>query len=255
MMRHKTIGIIGAGAIGRRLFDYTRGVDGLEIAYVLVSDKTKHEASPMSDFIIDDADLAIEKAPDLVLECATPQLLASLGPAILGRSDLCGFSCSALAATAVETALRAAAEKNGKRFFVPHGAILGLDGLRDGRDQIETVVITTTKSGKSLGEAPDAQGILFDGSAREACLRFPRNVNVHAAVAFAGVGFDRTRSVVIADPNTKVMRHHIAVSGAGLEWEISVSSQSLGGVTGSYTPASAIGSLKRIIGEDVFINV
>ena len=254
-MTYKTIGIIGAGAIGRKLFDYVNALDGVEVAYVLVSDKNKYASDvALGPFLIDNAAEALEKRPDLVLESATPALLCALGPGILAYSDLCGFSCSALADSAVEAALHAAATKSGCRLFVPHGAVLGLDGLRDGRDQIETVVITTTKSGASLGQAADAKGTLFEGSTREACVRFPRNVNVHAAVAFAGIGFDRTRSVVVADPDTKAMRHHIAVSGKRLVWEISISSQSLGGVTGSYTPASAIGSLKRILGDEVFAN-
>lgn len=254
-MKYRTIGIIGAGVIGRSLFDYVSSLEGVDVAYILVSDKNKHaQNASMAAFVTDDADHALDRKADLVLESATPALLSTLGPDILALSDLCGFSCSALADRAVEAAMHAAASKSGRRFFVPHGAILGLDGLRDGRDQIEKVVITTTKSGASLGQPADARGTLFDGSTREACMRFPRNVNVHAAVAFAGIGFDRTRSVVVADPDTKAMRHHIAVSGKGLEWDISVSSQSLGGVTGSYTPASAIGSLRRILGADVFAN-
>lgn len=255
MMKYRTIGIIGAGMIGRSLFDYVGSLDGVEVAYILVSDKNKYaQNAAMAALVTDDAEHALDRKADLVLECAMPALLGTLGPDILAHSDLCGFSCSALADRTVEAAMRAAASKSGRRLFVPHGAVLGLDGLRDGREQIEKVVITTTKSGASLGQPADAKGTLFDGSAREACMRFPRNVNVHAAVAFAGIGFDHTRSIVVADPDTKTMRHHIAVSGRDLEWDISVSSQSLGGVTGSYTPASAIGSLKRILGTDVFAN-
>lgn len=254
-MTYKTIGIIGAGVIGRKLFDYVNGLDGTEVAYVLVSDREKYAGDTvLAPFVIDDAVRALERRADLVLESATPALLSQLGPDILAHSDLCGFSCSALADSAVDEAMHAAANRSGRRFFVPHGAVLGLDGLCDGREQIEEVVITTTKSGASLGQAADARGVLFEGTTREACARFPRNVNVHAAIAFAGIGFDRTRSIVVADPDTKAMRHHIVVSGKGLEWEISVSSQSLGGVTGSYTPASAIGSLKRILGRDTFAN-
>lgn len=254
-MKYRSIGIIGAGVIGQRLFEHVSGLEGVEVAYVLVSDKAKYaQNADLAAVLIDDPAKALEAKADLVLEAATPALLSTLGPDILAHSDLCGFSCSALADAAVEEVMQAAAKQSGHRLFVPHGAVLGLDGLRDGRDQIEQVVITTTKSGSSLGQAADASGVLFEGSTREACVRFPRNVNVHAAVAFAGLGFDRTRSVVIADPNTKAMRHHIKVSGKGLEWEISISSQSLGGVTGSYTPASAVGSLKRILGDDLFAN-
>jgi len=256
-MTYKTIGIIGAGVIGRALFDHIQALGEVNVDYVLASsgrDKPGRDPA-MANLIVDDLDEAIARKVDLVLEAATPDLLASAGPRILAHSDLCGFSCSALSDPVVEKAIQDAAAKAGTRFFLPHGAVLGLDGLMDGRDQIDEVVITTTKSGPSLGEAAETRGVVFEGSARDACARFPRNVNVHAAVALAGIGFDRTRSVVVADPNTKAMKHHIAVSGKGLQWEITVSSTSLGGVTGAYTPKSAIGSLTRILGRSTFANV
>lgn len=106
--------------------------------------------------------------------------------------------------------------------------------------------MTTTKNGASLGTDASARGVLFEGSTREACARFPRNVNVHAALAIAGIGFDRTRSVVVANPETRQMRHQVQVFGQGFEWDISVSSTTLGGVSGAYTPKSAIGSIQRL---------
>ncbi|AYD03640.1 aspartate dehydrogenase (plasmid) [Neorhizobium sp. NCHU2750] len=252
-MSYRSVGIIGAGVIGKNLFKYVRGLKGVDVAYILVTDKSKYAGNAeLAPLLTDDAELALARKADLVVEAATPAVLKELGPHLLVDSDVCGFSCSALADQSFDAAMRTVAGERGHRFFVPHGAVLGLDGLRDGRDQIEKVVITTTKSGASLGQPADARGTLFDGSTRQACEQFPRNVNVHAAVAFAGIGFDRTRSIVVADPDTKAMRHHIAVSGQGLDWEISVTSQSLGGVTGSYTPASAMGSLRRIFGEDIF---
>lgn len=139
----------------------------------------------MADLLLDDIEEALRRKVDLVLEAAPPGLLASAGPRILTNSDLCRFSCSALAEPAVEIAIRKAAVDGGRRLFVPHGAILGLDGLVDGRNQIEKVVVTTTKSGASLGQIATATGTLFDGSTCEACPRFPRDVNVHAAVALA----------------------------------------------------------------------
>ena len=73
-------------------------------------------------------------------------------------------------------------------------------------------------------------------------------MNVHAAVALAGIGFDRTVSRVVAEPGKKTMEHHIHVEGQGLEWDIRVASQSLGGVSGAYTPRSAVGTVRRILG-------
>lgn len=112
----------------------------------------------------------------------------------------------------------------------------------------EQVTVVTTKSGKSLGLDPECSGTVFEGSARQACQRFPRNVNVHAAVALAGIGLDRTFSRVVAVPRQEANEHRIEVAGQGLSWVIEVSSKSLGGVTSSYTPRSAIGSIERILG-------
>ncbi|WP_349237292.1 aspartate dehydrogenase domain-containing protein [Bosea sp. ASV33] len=138
--------------------------------------------------------------------------------------------------------------QQGTRLLVPHGAVLALDGLSGGRDAIDQVIVTTTKNGASLGTDASARGVLFEGSTRETCARFPRNVNVHAALAIAGIGFDRTRSVVVADPDKRQMRHRIQVFGQGFEWDIWVRSTALGGVSGAYTPKSAVGSIQRIFG-------
>ena len=77
---------------------------------------------------------------------------------------------------------------------------------------------------------------------------FPRNVNVHAAVALAGIGFDRTRSKITADPSVDTNTHIIHLAGDGIDFEIRVSSFSEGGVSGKYVPLSACGSLDRVLG-------
>ena len=81
---------------------------------------------------------------------------------------------------------------------------------------------------------------------------FPRNVNVHAAVALAGIGFDRTRSKITADPTVDTNTHVIHLVGDGIDFEIRVSSFSEGGVSGKYVPLSACGSLDRVLGGSGF---
>ncbi|TKT78214.1 aspartate dehydrogenase domain-containing protein [Aquamicrobium sp. LC103] len=243
------VGIIGAGTIGKAIFAYLQSSGVAEVDYLLVSDAKKtRDFDRGGSLILDDADEALARRVDLLIEAAMADNVRTMAPIALKDSDFCGFSCTALADAATEAAILSACAASGRSFFVPHGAVLALDGIRDGRDLIESVTITTTKSGKSLG-LPDehSEGVVFEGSTRDVCARFPRNVNVHAAVALAGIGFDRTRSRVIAQPGLKENIHHIEVRGRGFNWSIDASSYSLGGVTGAYTPLSAVGSLKRIL--------
>lgn len=257
-MKYRKIGIIGAGRIGRSIYGEVARSRVAEVAYVLVSGKNVASARDLDGLdpalLVYDLDEAMARPVDLVLEAAHADVLASVAPRVLKSADLCGFSCSALARPEVERAIEEGCRANGTRFFLPHGAILGLDGLVDGRDCIEDVTITTTKSASGLGLESGVSGVVFEGSARKACRKFPRNVNVHAAIAIAGIGFDRTKSIVVAKPDTEEMRHRIQVLGQGFAWDFSVASHSLGGVTGAYTPKSAAGSVRRILASGGIVN-
>ena len=58
---------------------------------------------------------------------------------------------------------------------------------------------------------------VFEGSAREAIAGFPANVNVAVALSLAGVGPDRTRVEIWADPgvtrNTHTIRRQVGFLG------------------------------------------
>jgi aspartate dehydrogenase len=56
--------------------------------------------------------------------------------------------------------------------------------------------------------------VVFEGSAREAVKAFPKNVNVAAAISFAGIGPDETQVRIIADPDATVNVHEIVAEGA-----------------------------------------
>lgn len=238
------IGLIGYGKIGRALAAHAREL-GLEVAFaqdpVAQADDVKVVAGP---------DTELYEGVDLVIECATRGALAESLGLVLERTNLLCFSLTAFSNDALLAQAKEASQASGHSVFVPHGAILGLDGIRDGRQAIEEVSITTTKSPKSLGLDPadfSESAVVYEGSTRGACAAFPRNVNVHAAIALAGIGFDKTHSKVVADPSVSTNTHRIVVKGNGLAWDMSISSFAAGGVTGAYTPLSACGSLDRIV--------
>src|SRR5206468_4331235 len=68
-------------------------------------------------------------------------------------------------------------------------------------------------AGRDL-EAIREATVVFEGTARDACRAFPANVNVVAAVSLAGLGADRTRIRVYADPGVSRNRHSVTAEGA-----------------------------------------
>ncbi len=161
---------------------------------------------------------------DLVVEATTQAALVELAPAVLdaGR-DLLVLSVGALL-DHPEWGARAAAR--GARIHAPSAAIAGLDGLKaaavDGH--LDTLVMETRKPPRGLAGAPGVARVdlaaivtptvVFEGTAREACRAFPANVNVVAAVSLAGLGPDRTRIGILADPTIDRNRHTVTAEGA-----------------------------------------
>ena len=57
----------------------------------------------------------------------------------------------------------------------------------------------------------DGPVTLFEGTAREGVPHFPANVNIAAALSLAGIGFDGTRLLVVADPELRFNTHFIRI--------------------------------------------
>ena len=56
--------------------------------------------------------------------------------------------------------------------------------------------------------------VLFEGNAITAIQLFPQNVNVAVSIALAGIGLEKTRVKIIADPMISVNRHEILGKGS-----------------------------------------
>jgi len=91
------------------------------------------------------------------------------------------------------------------------------------------------------------QTVLYEGATREACKLYPRNVNVHAGIAIAGLGFDKTQSKIISDPDALGNTHVIAIKARGCTFNIEIVSDPVSGVTGAYTPVSAYSAVRKVL--------
>ncbi len=243
----KKIGVIGYGTLGSYLVDKINSDATLSLEFVYDIDKERL-GDLDSSLVIDSMEKARERDADLIVEVANAEWIKSFGPFVLEFTDLLIFSVTAFVEEGLQEKLDKTAKANNTNYYISHGALIGLDGVRDGIDVIEQVSITTIKPPEKLGlkEKVSSKKILYEGPTRKACELFPRNVNVHAALALHALGFDRTISRVIADPEADTMRHVIEVKGKGLSWTIDVQSIPVGDVTGAYTPESAFQTVKRI---------
>jgi aspartate dehydrogenase len=136
------------------------------------------------------------------------------------------LSAGALADDSLRGAAERAAAHAGAMLYVPSGGIGGLDALKAacaaGVDEASIQVAKPPAAWKlipyveALGIDLDrlqSAHILFEGPAREGVPHFPQNVNIAAVLSMAGIGFDRTRLTVVADPALTHNTHTIRVSG------------------------------------------
>jgi aspartate dehydrogenase len=241
------VGLLGCGSIGGFLARHVlaEAADTIELSYVYDVDEKRMQDIPPQCRVTSQAELLARPA-DLVVEAAHAELVKAVAVCIVERSDLLLFSLTALADDAFRNSLEQTAVAHGRKVFLPHGAIIGIDGLADAGPTLKSVTVTTTKSPASLGLPPDCYQVVYEGPVRDACAKFPRNVNVHAAIALAGLGFDRTTSRIVADPAVSTNSHLVEVEGTGYRFRIEVSSEAGGKVTGAYTPQSALSTLRRL---------
>lgn len=212
------IGLIGFGAIGASLAEYWSGAIGGHgvLAAVLVrpSQVSRARKAVNHDALVtDNSTDFFNRDLDLVVEAAGHAAVLDYGCQTLDRGrDLCLLSSGALADEQLRRRLQVAAKQGRSRVVIPAGALAGLDGLQSlSADGLLYVKYVSTKPPGAWRDTPAEQAgsldnlttprVVFQGSAREAAQLFPKNANLAATVALAGLGFDDTRVELIADPN------------------------------------------------------
>jgi aspartate dehydrogenase len=255
------IAVAGLGAIGSRIVEeLDRGIDGLVLTAVSVQNPEKHR-SRLASLTRPPAVLPIEALVDLadiVIECAPSKLVRSIVAPFVGK----GKTAIVLSAGALldHEDLIELAQQNGGQIVVPTGALIGLDAVTAAAvGKIHSVRMVTRKPVRGLAGAPyivenniAIEHIteplkIFDGSAREAAKGFPANVNVAAALSLAGIGPDRTKIEIWADPTLTRNVHRIEVDSDSARFSMSIENiPSENPKTGLITALSVIACLRKL---------
>lgn len=220
MRRNVQLGMIGFGAIGREVMTALSKL-GEAAAMKAVLVRPGREAPGA----VHDVPALIAARPQVVLECAGHSAVKEFAaPLLRAGIDVIISSVGVLADDEVRRELLDA-EQGGGRALLPAGAIAGLDGLLAARlAGLEEVTYTSFKPphawrGTAAEQVldlnhPEAEREFFAGSAREAALAYPKNVNVGVAIALVGLGMDATRVRLVSSRNVTDPLGRIEASGA-----------------------------------------
>jgi aspartate dehydrogenase len=226
------IGILGGGVIARLLLDEIRAgrMGDAQVAAVAGRNERSRGRALAAHFGIPyvvGAAALVQLRPDVIVEAASHDAIREHAEGILAAGiPLIVLSGGALADDALRERLERAAAASRALLYVPSGGIGGLDALKAvcaaGADEVRIAVTKPPAAWKGIDyverlgidlDRLEGPTTLFEGTAREGVPHFPANVNIAAVLALAGIGFDRTRLTVVADPALRFNTHFIHIRG------------------------------------------
>jgi aspartate dehydrogenase len=206
------IGLIGCGNIGHIIANHA---DGFRIVALFDSlfERAKELETMTGALAHERFDSFISEDFDIVVEAASVNAVRHYAQEVLEhKKDLVIMSVGALADPEFRDDLRESARRNGKRIYIPSGAIFGLDNLKVGRiSPLKKLLLRTIKSPASLGVEAKERRIIFSGKAHECIKAFPKNVNVSVAMSLAA-GMDVDIELWV-DPAVDRNIHEVIIEG------------------------------------------
>ena len=228
MQRRLRLVFIGFGAINSRVADLLKARNApVGIVAVATKDDPAERARIPAGvpFLGSPSELAALK-PDLVIEAAGRAAIDAWASVALATAPIMIIaSTSAFCDDALLPRLAEIAEKHSSRILIPSGAIGGIDALAGaavlGLDTVTHRIVKPpvawkgTPAEQLLDLAALAERkVFFEGTAREAASLYPQNANATVVTSLAGIGLDRTRVELIADPAVRLNGHTISAEGA-----------------------------------------
>jgi aspartate dehydrogenase len=226
------VALLGAGTIARLVLEHVRReqIPGIEIVAVAARAGSPRAAALGREFslpCVAGAQALRELRPEAVVEAASHEAVREYLVALLSDGiSVVVLSAGALADDRLRVRAEQAAVASGALLYVPSGGIGGLDALKTAcLAGVEEASIQVAKPPAAWKGIPYVESLgvkleglrgpvtLFEGPAREGVPHFPQNVNIAAVLALGGLGMDRTRLKVVADPALTLNTHTIRVSG------------------------------------------
>ena len=226
-VKHR-VAIIGFGSIGKTVIKELLGDDAaptFDLAVLQRQGSRSQVMLPDSVKRFVDLDGVLDWKPDLVVEVAGQAAVAQYAPAcLIAGVPFVISSTGALASEEVRRRVESAARSGASKAIVISGAIGALDYLGAAAGLPAAQVLYESRKPiaawvaelRELGLEPDAMNepyVLFDGDAETAAQRYPKNLNVAATLALAGIGMRDTTVRVVADPGVDANTHVIRVEG------------------------------------------
>jgi len=216
------LGLIGYGAIGRHVETALKGgqIENIDLVAALV-----RRPRAGATLLTHEPERFFAQKFDAVAECAGHEAVRAYGVrAFEAGADLLVTSVGAFTDDALFERVLAAARANGRRLILPSAGIGALDILSSAAvGGLDSVTVTVRKD-PSAWKGTVAESLVdldalreprtvFDGPVREGAKLYPQNVNISAAAAIAGIGLDRTRVVIVADPT--IATHIVELEAEG----------------------------------------
>lgn len=207
MAKPKRVGLIGAGAIGTVLAEAVQR-ELVKCDELVVFDTDQQRAQNLKSKlqfpvkVVDTIESMLALKPKVVVEAASQQAITEYFDRLLAADvDIIVMSTGALLKLGTGS----------PRVHYPSGAIGGLDALSSAAlAGIEEITLTTHKPPKALGKDNTEEQIVYEGYAKEAAQKFPREMNVAATLALT-VYPAKVKVQVVSDPKVKRNTHEINV--------------------------------------------
>jgi aspartate dehydrogenase len=223
------VSMIGCGAIGVGVMELLKSDPEVVFDLVVVPETALESAGATVRRLAPNARVGVgldSSRPDLLVECAGHRAIEEhIIPALESGIPCLVVSVGALSEPGLADALEQAAMRGKTQVQLLSGAIGAIDALAAARiGGLDSVVYTGRKPAAAWKDTPAEQVVdldalteavvIFEGSARDAARLYPKNANVAATLSLAGLGLDRTRVRLLADPAATENVHHVEASGA-----------------------------------------